>query len=54
MAGVSEKVVGHLEKMEADEILSRGAKVEKIDNVARRTFGSITSPPEQGRSMSPC
>jgi uncharacterized protein YjcR len=39
MADVSEKVAGHLESMEADEILSRSSQVEKIDTVARRTFG---------------
>ena len=39
MAGVSEKVAGHLESMDADSILTRGAQVEKIDTVARRTFG---------------
>ena len=39
VAGVSEKVVDHLESMEADEILSRSSQVEKIDTVARRNFG---------------
>ena len=39
IADVSEKVAGHLESMEADEILSRSSQVEKIDTVARRTFG---------------
>jgi len=39
VAGVSERVVDHLESMEADEILSRSSQVEKIDTVARRTFG---------------
>ncbi len=39
MADVSEKVAGHLESMGADEILSRSSQVEKIDTVARRTFG---------------
>jgi hypothetical protein len=39
MAGVSEKVADHLESMEVDEILSRSSQVEKIDTVARRTFG---------------
>ena len=39
VAGVSEKVIGHVEAMEADEILSRSSQVEKIDTVARRTFG---------------
>jgi hypothetical protein len=38
MADVSEKVAGHLESMDADSILTRGAQVEKIDTVARRTF----------------
>ena len=36
---MSEKVAGHLESLEADEILSRSSQVEKIDTVARRTFG---------------
>ena len=39
MADVSEKVAGHLESLQTDEILSRSSQVEKIDTVARRTFG---------------
>ena len=39
MADVSEKVVSHVASMDADSILTRSAQVEKIDNVARRTFG---------------
>jgi hypothetical protein len=39
MADVSEKVVGHIASMDADSILTRGVQVEKIDTVARRTFG---------------
>jgi hypothetical protein len=39
MAGVSERVIGHVETMDADEILSQSAQVERIDTVARRTFG---------------
>jgi hypothetical protein len=39
MADVSEKVVSHIASMDADSILTRGAQVEKIDTVARRTFG---------------
>jgi hypothetical protein len=39
MANVSEKVAGRLESMKADEILLRSSQVEKIDTVARRTFG---------------
>jgi hypothetical protein len=39
VAGVSERVIGHVEAMDADEILLRSAQVEKIDTIARRTFG---------------
>ena len=39
MPDVSEKVAGHLESLETDEVLSRSSQVEKIDTVARRTFG---------------
>ena len=39
MAGVSERVVDNLETMHPNEILSRSSQVEKIDTVARRTFG---------------
>jgi len=39
VAGVSERVIGHVETMEADEILARSSQVEKIDTVGRRTFG---------------
>jgi uncharacterized protein YjcR len=39
MADVSERVAGHLKSLEPDEILSRSSQVEKIDSVARRTFG---------------
>ena len=46
IAGVSEKVAGHLESLDADEILSRSSQVEKIDGVARRTFG--LDPPAPG------
>ena len=36
---MSERVVDHLETMHPNEILSRSSQVEKIDMVARRTFG---------------
>jgi len=36
IAGVSERVVGHVESMDPDEILTRSSQFEKI---ARRTFG---------------
>jgi hypothetical protein len=39
IAGVSEKVVGHLETMDSDDILNRASQLERFDSVARRTFG---------------
>ena len=39
IAGVGEKVAGHLETMGPDDILNRAAQVERFDTVARRTFG---------------
>ena len=38
-AGVSEKVVGHLETMDPGDILHRASQLERFDTVARRTFG---------------
>ena len=49
MADVSEKVAGHLESLHADEILSRSSQVEKIDTVARRTFGLDSASGRQRR-----
>jgi hypothetical protein len=34
--------------MEADEILTRSAQFEKIDTIARRTFGLNEAPSAQG------
>jgi hypothetical protein len=34
--------------MEADEILIRSSQLEKIDTIARRTFGLNEAPPSQG------
>src|SRR6476620_1258194 len=48
IAGVSERVVGHIELMCPDEILTRSAQFEKIDTIARRTFGLNEVPPSQG------
>ena len=48
VAGVSERVVGHVESMDPDEILSRSAQFEKIDTIARRTFGLNEAPSSQG------
>ena len=48
VAGVSERIIGHVESMEADEILTRSAQFEKIDTIARRTFGLNEAPSAQG------
>jgi hypothetical protein len=48
IAGVSERVVDHLETMDPNEILSRSSQVEKIDTVARRTFGLDSPTPGSG------
>jgi hypothetical protein len=39
MAGVSEKGVDHIETMDGPEILNSVDEIEKLDKVARRTFG---------------
>jgi hypothetical protein len=44
MAGLSEKVVTHVEALEPDVILEKIDKVEKADRVARRTFGLEDKP----------
>jgi hypothetical protein len=39
MASVSERGVDHVETMQGSEILARVDQIEKLDKVARRTFG---------------
>jgi hypothetical protein len=39
MAGVSERGVDHIETMDGPEILNSVDRIEKLDKVARRTFG---------------
>jgi hypothetical protein len=39
IAGVSEKAVDHIETMDGPEILNSVDQIEKLDKVARRTFG---------------
>lgn len=39
MAGVTEKVLPHLESMQPDSILDRVDDIEKYDRIARRNFG---------------
>jgi hypothetical protein len=48
VAGVSERVIGDVEAMDADEILTRSAQFEKIDTISRRNFGLNEAPPSQG------
>ena len=37
MAGISERVVNHIETMDGSEVLDSVDKVEKLDKIARRT-----------------
>jgi hypothetical protein len=39
MAGVSERAVDHIETMDGPGILNSVDEIEKLDKVARRTFG---------------
>jgi hypothetical protein len=39
MAGVSERGVDHIETMDGPEILNSADKIDKVDKIARRTFG---------------
>jgi hypothetical protein len=39
MAGVSERGIDHVETMDGHQILARVDRIEKLDKVARRTFG---------------
>jgi hypothetical protein len=45
MAGVSERAVDHIEIMDGLEILHSVDQIEKLDKVARRTFGLDDIPP---------
>ena len=44
MAGVSERGVDHIETMDGLEILNSVDEIEKLDKVARRTFGLNDNP----------
>ena len=48
VAGISERVIGHVEAMDADEILTRSSQLEKMDTIARRTFGLNEAASGQG------
>jgi len=45
MAGVSERGVDHIETLDGSEILNSVDEIEKLDKVARRTFGLNDIPP---------
>ena len=50
MAGVSERGVDHIETMDGPEILNSVDEIEKLDKVARRTFG-LNDVPLSGFSL---
>ena len=45
MAGVSERVLPHLESLPPGEILERARNVEQFDRFSRRKFGLDSQPP---------
>lgn len=51
MAGVSERGVDHIETMDGPEILNSVDQIEKLDKVARRTFGLNDDNPYSGFSL---
>jgi gluconate kinase len=48
MAGVTEKVLPHLEAMPPDSILHRVDQVEKLDRIARRNYGLDSTSAQPG------
>jgi hypothetical protein len=50
MAGVTEKVMPHLERMHPNEILHRVDQVEKRNRIARRSLG-LNDQPEIGLNI---
>ena len=51
MAGVSERGVHHIETMDGPEILNSVDQIEKLDKVARRTFGLDNNPLPSGFTL---
>jgi hypothetical protein len=51
MAGVSERAVDHIETMDGPEILNSVDQIEKLDKVARRTFGLNDDSPYSGLNL---
>src|SRR5580765_1081893 len=48
MAGITDKVLPHLESMEPGEILNSARNLERLDYVARRNYGLNDQPPTNG------
>ena len=48
MAGLSERLLPHLEKLPPSEILERARNVEQFDRFSRRNFGLDSQPPAGG------
>ncbi|MBA3832912.1 MAG: hypothetical protein H0X34_13665 [Chthoniobacterales bacterium] len=48
MAGITEKVLPHLEAMEPGELLDSARNLERFDYVARRNYGVENQPPPGG------
>jgi hypothetical protein len=48
MAGVSERVMPHLESLDPAEILDNARNLEQFDRVSRRTFGLDSQPAGSG------
>ena len=51
IAGVSERGVDHIETMDGLEILNSVDEIEKLDKVARRTFGLDNNPLPSGFTL---
>jgi hypothetical protein len=51
MAGVSERGVDHIETMDGPEILNSVDQIDKLDKVARRTFGLNDNPFPSGFTL---
>jgi hypothetical protein len=51
MAGVSERAVDHIETMDGPEILGSVDRIDKLDKVARRSFGLKDDNPLGGFSL---
>jgi hypothetical protein len=48
MAGITDKVLPHLETMEPGDILDSARNLERFDYVARRNYGLDNQPPANG------